>query len=145
MSTSHIRAALAAAGAGPVRREPTPAELATEVLGQYFTAEDIREGLAEGGSIAVTVFEHGCPWCAGNATDRAWPACTCRTLCGTRQCLPSIPAGEVKVGRTYDYGGTVLRVIAVSPPDAEDMVTITHLGGLPVRVAADWPLTEVTS
>jgi hypothetical protein len=43
------------------RPEPTPADLAAEVLGQYgFTADDVREGLAEG-SIEVRAFtdDHG--------------------------------------------------------------------------------------
>lgn len=36
------------------RREPTPAETAAEVLGDYgFTDDDIEQGLAEGGTISV--------------------------------------------------------------------------------------------
>jgi len=36
--------------------EPTAAELAAEVLGRYgFTAEDIEQGIAEGGSVSVHV------------------------------------------------------------------------------------------
>jgi hypothetical protein len=37
------------------RREPTAAEIAAQILSEYgFTAEDVREGIAEGGSISVT-------------------------------------------------------------------------------------------
>ena len=58
-STARTRAALDAALSGkpdgPDRGEA--AELAAEMLGRYgITADDIREGIAEGGSIGILAF-----------------------------------------------------------------------------------------
>jgi len=54
---ARTRAFLDAALPGTPEPEPTAAELAASVLGRLgFTAEDIRQGIAEGGSVEVEVW-----------------------------------------------------------------------------------------
>ena len=60
-------------------------DLAAQILGEYgFTADDIRQGIAEGGSISVTYVAH---------PDE--PICTWETACrcGDRYCRSGWPAG----------------------------------------------------